>query len=64
MTKRPAAGAGSGRAANARDTFSSAPWFDGFRERVAWRDLDTVERPTADAQSRLLRTEWRRHGQL
>ncbi|HZN38839.1 MAG TPA: transposase [Planctomycetota bacterium] len=46
------------------DTFTSAPWFDGFRERVTVRGLETIERPTTDARSWLLRTGWRRHGLL
>ncbi|MGB3967952.1 MAG: hypothetical protein WBO45_14555 [Planctomycetota bacterium] len=44
------------------DTYTSAPWFDGFRERVTVRGLDTIERPLADARSWLLRIGWRRHG--
>src|SRR5215510_7712190 len=32
------------------DTFTSAPWFDGFREQVTVRSLDTIERPTTDAR--------------
>ena len=44
------------------DTYTSAPWFDGFREQVTVRGLDTIERPTTDARSWLLRTGWRRHG--
>ena len=46
------------------DTFTSAPWFDGFRERVTVRSLDTIVRPTADARSWLLTIGWRRHGLL
>ena len=46
------------------DTFTSAPWFDGFRERVTVRGLDTIERPTTDARSWLLTIGWRRHGLL
>jgi REP element-mobilizing transposase RayT len=46
------------------DTFSSAPWFDGFRERVTVRGLDTIERPTTDARSWMLTIGWRRHGLL
>jgi REP element-mobilizing transposase RayT len=48
----------------ALDTFTSAPWFDGFREHVTIRGLETIERPTTDARSWLLRTGWRRHGLL
>ncbi len=50
------------RAVQAIDVYSSAPWFDGFRERVTVRGLDTIERPLADARSWLLSTGWRRHG--
>ncbi len=46
------------------DTYSSAPWFDGFREHVTVRGLDTIVRPLADARSWLLRIGWRRHGLL
>jgi REP-associated tyrosine transposase len=46
------------------DTFTSAPWFDGFRERVTVRGLDKIERPTTDARSWMLTIGWRRHGLL
>jgi hypothetical protein len=46
------------------DTFTSAPWFDGFRESVTVRGLDTIERPTTDARSWMLTIGWRRHGLL
>ncbi|MFY9345840.1 MAG: transposase [Planctomycetota bacterium] len=46
------------------DTYTSAPWFDGFRERITVRGLDTIERPLADARSWLLRIGWRRAGLL
>jgi len=36
------------------DTFTSAPWFDGFRERVTVRGLDAIERPITDARSWML----------
>ncbi len=52
------------RVAQAIDTYTSAPWFDGFRERVTVRGLDTIERPLADARSWLLDVGWRRHGLL
>src|SRR5688572_8281386 len=52
------------RVAQPIDTFTSAPWFDGFTERVTVRGLDTIERPLADARSWLLQTGWRRHGLL
>ena len=46
------------------DTFTSAPWFHGYRERVSVRGLDTIERPTTDARSWMLTIGWRRHGLL
>ena len=46
------------------DIFSSAPWFDGFREAFTVRGIDAIERPTADAKSWLLQKGWRRHGLL
>jgi REP element-mobilizing transposase RayT len=44
------------------DTFTSAPWFDGFRERVRVRGLETILRPTTDARTWLLTIGWGRHG--
>ena len=44
------------------DTFTSAPWFDGFRERITVRGLDAITRPTTPARTWLLDTGWRRHG--
>jgi REP element-mobilizing transposase RayT len=48
------------------DTFSSARWFDGFRDhpREATRpnSADAPLRPLAPARSWLLTTGWRRHG--
>ena len=49
---------------SAIDTFTSAPWFDGFRETLTVRGLDIVVRPVADARTWLLRVGWRRHGLL
>jgi putative transposase len=46
------------------DEFSSAPWFDGFRERFTVRGLDVTIRPIAPAHTWLLREGWRRHGLL
>ena len=46
------------------DTYTSAPWFDGFREHFTVRYLDTIVRPTADARSWLLTIGWRVHGLL
>ena len=44
------------------DTFTSAPWFDGFREPITVRGLEHVLRPTTPARTWLLDTGWRRHG--
>jgi REP-associated tyrosine transposase len=49
------------------DPFSSAAWFDGWREtfqpREPWqRELMARPRPTAEATVWLLTTGWRRHG--
>jgi putative transposase len=46
------------------DDYSSAPWFDGFRERFTVKGLDVTIRPLADARTWLLTTGWRRHGLL
>src|SRR5688572_27687093 len=50
------------RAPHPIDTFTSAPWFDGFRERVAVRGLEAIARPTTPARTWLLDLGWRRHG--
>jgi hypothetical protein len=46
------------------DTFTSAPWFDGFRETITGRGIETIPRPVAVARTWLLTTGWRRHGLL
>jgi hypothetical protein len=46
------------------DTFTSAPWFDGFRERVSVRGLEVIIRPVTDAKTWMLTIGWRRHGLL
>jgi putative transposase len=46
------------------DEYSSAPWFDGFRERFTVKGLDVTIRPLADARTWLLTVGWRRHGLL
>ena len=46
------------------DTFTSAPWFDGFRETIVVRGLEAVVRPVTSAHTWLLTTGWRRHGLL
>src|SRR5262245_4679232 len=46
------------------DTFTSAPWFDGFREAFTVRGLEAIVRPVTDARTWMLTTGWRRHGLL
>ena len=46
------------------DTFTSAPWFDGFRETIVVRGLEAVVRPVTDARTWMLTIGWRRHGLL
>ena len=46
------------------DVFTSAPWFDGFRERVSVRGLELVIRPVTDAKTWMLSIGWRRLGLL
>jgi REP element-mobilizing transposase RayT len=44
------------------DTYTSAPWFDGFRETIVVRGLEAVVRPVTEAHTWLLTIGWRRHG--
>ena len=46
------------------DTYTSAPWFDGFRETITVRGLEVVIRPVTDARTWMLTLGWRRHGLL
>jgi hypothetical protein len=46
------------------DVYSSAPWFDGFRETLQIRGLDVTIRPVTDARTWMLTIGWRRHGLL
>ncbi len=46
------------------DTYTSAPWFDGFRETIVVRGLEAIVRPVADARTWMLTIGWRRHGLL
>jgi hypothetical protein len=46
------------------DTYTSAPWFDGFRETVTIRGLEAIVRPVAEARTWMLTIGWRRHGLL
>jgi hypothetical protein len=44
------------------DTYTSASWFDGFRETIHVRGLEAVIRPVTDARTWMLTIGWRRHG--
>ncbi|MBK8096547.1 MAG: transposase [Planctomycetes bacterium] len=46
------------------DLFTSAPWFDGFREPIRVRGLEAIVRPITDSRTWLLTLGWRRHGLL
>ena len=46
------------------DTFTSAPWFDGFRESVTVRGIEAIPRPVTDSRTWILRIGWRRLGLL
>jgi hypothetical protein len=46
------------------DTYTSAPWFDGFRETLTVRGLEVIVRPVTDARTWLLTLGWRRRGLL
>ena len=46
------------------DVFTSAPWFDGFRETVTVRGIEAMPRPVTDAHTWMLTIGWRRHGLL
>jgi hypothetical protein len=46
------------------DVYSSAPWFDGFREPFQIHGLEVVVRPVTDARTWMLTIGWRRHGLL
>ena len=46
------------------DTFTSAPWFDGWKDPLTVRGLEAITRPIAHAHTWLLTQGWRRHGLL
>ncbi|MCU0867515.1 MAG: hypothetical protein MUC36_27355 [Planctomycetes bacterium] len=46
------------------DTFTSAPWFSGFRERITVKGIEAIVRPVTDARTWLLTEGWLRHGRL
>ena len=52
------------RVSAAIDTYTSAPWFDGFREVFRVRGLEAIVRPVTDARTWMLTIGWRRHGLL
>ncbi len=52
------------RVAQAIDTFTSAPWFTGFRERITVLGIEAIVRPVADARTWLLTEGWLRHGRI
>jgi REP element-mobilizing transposase RayT len=46
------------------DMFSSAPWFDGFVERIEVRGIEGLPPPVAAARTWLAGVGWRRHGRI
>jgi hypothetical protein len=46
------------------DVFTSAPWFDGFREPIVVHGIATESRPVLPARTWLMEKGWRRHGLL
>ncbi len=44
------------------DTFTSGPWFDGWKETIRFAGLEAHIRPISDAKTWLLSVGWRRHG--
>jgi REP element-mobilizing transposase RayT len=46
------------------DLMSSAPWFDGWREKLIVTGLEGIARPVAEARTWLIQFGWRRHGLL
>ena len=46
------------------DSYTSAPWFDGFREAVTVRGIETMPRPVTVARTWMLTIGWRRLGLL
>jgi REP element-mobilizing transposase RayT len=46
------------------DTFTSAPWFDGFRERITVHGIEAIVRPVTDPRTWLLTEGWLRHGRI
>jgi REP element-mobilizing transposase RayT len=46
------------------DMFSSAPWFDGFVERIEVRGIGGLPPPVVAARTWLAGVGWRRHGRI
>jgi hypothetical protein len=46
------------------DVYTSAPWFDGFRERITVRGIEAIPRPVTHARTWMLTKGWRQHGLL
>ena len=46
------------------DTFTSAPCFQGFRERITVVGIEALVRPVTDARTWLLTEGWLRHGRF
>jgi len=46
------------------DTFTSAPWFAGFREHITVKGIEAIVRPVTDARTWLLTEGWLRHGRI
>ncbi|MCU0863735.1 MAG: hypothetical protein MUC36_08095 [Planctomycetes bacterium] len=46
------------------DTFPSALWFAGFRERIMLKGIEAIVRPVTEARTWLLTEGWLRHGRL
>ena len=46
------------------DTYTSTPWFDGFRETIVVRGIAAMPRTITDAHTWMLPIGWRRHGLL
>lgn len=46
------------------DTYTSAPWFQGFRERIKVVGIEAIVRPVTDARTWLLTEGGLRHGRL
>jgi hypothetical protein len=62
--KKHAAQGGEVAVPTAIDYFTSAPWFDGFREAFTLRGIDLSVRPVLPPKSWLMTTGWKRHGLL